>query len=67
VARESAGVVLLENNLETFAQTLQIARWTRRIVMQNFVGTIAVDFVGIVVAALGMLRSFTSVPIWRSS
>ncbi len=55
VARESADVLLLGNDLEKFAETLAIARWTRRIILQNFVGTIAVDTVGIAMAAVGLL------------
>jgi heavy metal translocating P-type ATPase len=55
VARESADVLLLGNDLEKFGETLSIARWTRQIIFQNFVGTIAVDTVGIVVAALGLV------------
>ena len=39
VARESADVVLLGNDLLKFAETLAIARWTRRIIFQNFAGT----------------------------
>ena len=46
VARESADVVLLANNLVKFTETLAIARWTRRIIWQNFAGTIVVDIVG---------------------
>jgi Cd2+/Zn2+-exporting ATPase/Cu+-exporting ATPase len=55
VARESADVLLLGNDLERFAETLAIARWTRRIIFQNFVGTLAVDTVGIALAAIGLL------------
>jgi len=55
VARESADVLLLGNDLEKFAETLAIARWTRQIILQNFVGTIAVDTVGIVLAAIGIV------------
>lgn len=55
VARESADVVLLGNDLGKFAETVDIARWTRRIIWQNFAGTIAVDLVGIGLAAAGML------------
>ncbi len=55
VARESADVLLLGNDLEKFAETLSIARWTRKIIFQNFVGTIAVDTVGIALAAIGLL------------
>jgi Cd2+/Zn2+-exporting ATPase/Cu+-exporting ATPase len=55
VARESADVVLLGNDLARFADTLAIARWTRRIIWQNFAGTIAVDLLGITLAAAGVL------------
>src|SRR6202790_3476049 len=56
VARESADVVLLGNDLVKFTETLAIARRTRRIIWQNFVGTIAVDTIGIVLASLGFLN-----------
>ncbi len=56
VARESADVVLIGNDLLKFTETLRIARWTRRIIWQNFAGTIAVDTVGIVLAAMGALN-----------
>jgi Cd2+/Zn2+-exporting ATPase/Cu+-exporting ATPase len=55
VARESADVVLLGNDLARFAQTLVIARQTRRIIWQNFAGTLLVDGVGIALAAVGVL------------
>lgn len=56
VARESADVVLLGNDLAKFVETLGIARRTRRIIFANFVGTLAVDTVGILLAAFGMLN-----------
>jgi Cd2+/Zn2+-exporting ATPase/Cu+-exporting ATPase len=56
VARESADIVLLGNDLVRFVDTVRIARWTRRIILQNFSGTIAVDTIGIVLAALGFLN-----------
>ena len=56
VARESADVVLLGNDLEKFAETLRIARRTRRIIWANFAGTIGVDTVGIALAAFGFLN-----------
>jgi heavy metal translocating P-type ATPase len=55
VARESADVVLLGNDLEKFAETLAIARRTRRIIWANFAGTVGVDTVGIALAAFGLL------------
>ena len=48
--------MLLGNDLVRFADTVAIARRTRRIIWQNFVGTIAVDTVGIVFGSLGFLN-----------
>ncbi len=56
VARESANVVLLGNDLAKFAETLSIARRTRRIIWANFAGTIGVDALGIGLAAFGLLN-----------
>lgn len=56
VARESADVVLLGNDLLKFADTLALSRRTRRIIFQNFTGTIAVDCVGMALAAVGLLN-----------
>jgi P-type E1-E2 ATPase len=55
VARESAPVVLLGNDLRTVAEALRIARRCRRIITTNFVGTLVVDCVGVALAALGVL------------
>jgi Cd2+/Zn2+-exporting ATPase/Cu+-exporting ATPase len=55
VARESADVVLLGNDLLKFTETLAIARWTRRIIWWNFAGTLGVDMVGIALASMGLL------------
>jgi P-type Cu+ transporter len=56
VARESGHVLLLGNDLARLAQTVEIARWTRRIIGQNFVGTIAIDLGGMALAAAGLLN-----------
>ncbi len=56
VARESADVVLLGNDLLKFTETLAIARWTRRIIWWNFAGTIGVDMIGIALASVGLLN-----------
>jgi len=55
VARESADVVLLGNDLLKFVETVRIARRARTIIRQNFVGTLAVDTVGMGLAAIGLL------------
>jgi Cd2+/Zn2+-exporting ATPase/Cu+-exporting ATPase len=56
VARETSDVVLLGNDLDKFAETVRIARWTRRVIWQNFAGTIAVDLIGMAMAAAGLLH-----------
>jgi heavy metal translocating P-type ATPase len=56
VARESADVVLLGNDLIRFVDTLAIARRTRRIIWQNFAGTVIIDVAGICLAAVGILN-----------
>jgi Cd2+/Zn2+-exporting ATPase/Cu+-exporting ATPase len=56
VARESANVVLIGNDLSKLVETLSIARRCRRTIMQNFVGTLVVDSIGIGLAALGFLN-----------
>ena len=55
VARESADVVLLGNDLARFVETLRMARRVRSTIWQNFGWTLAVDAVGIVLAACGLL------------
>jgi heavy metal translocating P-type ATPase len=56
VARESADVVLLGNDLLKFVETLGVARRTRGIIWANFAGTIGVDALGIALAACGLLN-----------
>ncbi len=56
VARESADVVLIGNDLDKFVETVRIARSCRRVILENFYGTLIVDTVGIGLAAAGMLN-----------
>ncbi|HMF00978.1 MAG TPA: cation-translocating P-type ATPase [Terriglobia bacterium] len=56
VARESAQIMLLGNDLVKFVETLKIARRCRRIIMANFTGTLLVDGVGVGLAAFGFLN-----------
>jgi Cd2+/Zn2+-exporting ATPase/Cu+-exporting ATPase len=56
VARESADIILIGNDLSKFVETLRIARRCRGIIMQNFAGTLAVDSVGVGMAAFGFLN-----------
>jgi heavy metal translocating P-type ATPase len=56
VARESADVVLIGSDLSKFVQTVKIARSCRGIIMQNFIGTLVVDSIGVAMAAFGYLN-----------
>ncbi|KAF0229366.1 MAG: heavy metal translocating P-type [Beijerinckiaceae bacterium] len=63
IAKESADVVLIGNDLLKLVETLQIARRTRGIIWQNFGGTIAVDALGILLAAFGYLNPLMAAAI----
>jgi heavy metal translocating P-type ATPase len=56
VARENADVVLIGNDLAKFVETVRVARNCRRIILQNFYGTLIVDTIGIGLAAAGFLN-----------
>jgi Cd2+/Zn2+-exporting ATPase/Cu+-exporting ATPase len=56
VARESADILLIGNDLLKFVETLKIAQQCRRIITTNFVGTLIVDGVGVGLAAFGFLN-----------
>lgn len=56
VTRESADVVLLGNEPTRVPEVIAIARRCRRIVLQNFTGTIVIDLIGIVLAAARLLH-----------
>jgi cation transport ATPase len=67
VARESANVVLIGNDLSKLVETLSIARRCHRIIMQNFVGTLVVDSIGVGLAAFGFLNPLLAAFIHVSS
>ncbi len=56
VARESADVVLIGNDLDKFVETVRIARKCRLVILENFYGTLIVDSIGIGLAAAGYLN-----------
>ncbi len=56
VARESADVILIGSDLSKLVETLRLARRCRGIILQNFVGTLAVDSIGVCMAAFGFLN-----------
>jgi Cd2+/Zn2+-exporting ATPase/Cu+-exporting ATPase len=61
IAQESAGILLLGDDLMVLVKMLRIARRCRGIIMQNFYGTLLVDSLGILFAALGLLT-----PLWAA-
>ncbi|REJ65684.1 MAG: cadmium-translocating P-type ATPase [Planctomycetota bacterium] len=67
VARESADVVLLGDDLLKFVETLRVAHRCRRIIWQNFAGTLIVDGIGVGMAAFGMLNPLLAAFIHVSS
>ena len=67
VAKESADIVLLANDLERLVETVRIARRTRGVIWQNFSGTITVDALGIALAAFGFLNPLLAAFIHVSS
>ncbi len=56
VARESADIVLLGNDLMRFVDTLRISKRCYRTIMTNFIGTVVVDGIGVVLAGFGFLN-----------
>lgn len=56
VARESAKIMLIGNDLSKLVETVRISRRCHRIIMQNFVRTLAVDSVGVGLATFGLLN-----------
>jgi Cd2+/Zn2+-exporting ATPase/Cu+-exporting ATPase len=67
VAHESAEIVLIGNDLSKLVETLRVARRCRRTILQNFVGTLGVDGVGMGLAAFGLLNPLFAAFIHVSS
>ncbi|HSU88576.1 MAG TPA: HAD-IC family P-type ATPase, partial [Terriglobia bacterium] len=67
VARESAQIMLIGNDLLKLVETLRIARRCHRIIMTNFAGTLLVDGVGVALAAFGLLNPLFAAFIHVSS
>jgi heavy metal translocating P-type ATPase len=67
VARESGDIVLLGNDLSKLVETIRIARRARGIIRFNFTGTLAVDAVGVALAAAGILHPVMAAVIHVSS
>ncbi len=67
VARESANVLLLGNDLLKVVEVIKIARRCKRIIMFNFAGTLGVDAAGVGLAAFGFLNPVLAALIHVSS
>src|SRR6202051_3971433 len=67
VARESSDIVLIGSDLTRFVETVRLARRCHRIIMQNFVGTLVVDSIGVGLAAFGFLNPLLAAFIHVSS
>ncbi len=67
IAHASANVLLIGNDLRKFAATVKTARWCRRVILQNFYGTLAVDAIGIGLAAVGLINPLLAAFIHVSS
>jgi heavy metal translocating P-type ATPase len=67
IAHASANVLLIGNDLRRFAETVKTARWCRRVIFQNFYGTLGVDALGILLAAIGVINPLLAAFIHVSS
>jgi P-type Cu+ transporter len=67
VARESGDIVLIGSDLMKFVETLRLARRWHFTIMQNFVGTLLVDGIGVGLAAFGFLNPLLAAFIHVSS
>jgi cation transport ATPase len=67
VARETSDIVLIGSDLTKFVETVRIARRCRRTILQNFVGTLVVDSIGVGLAAFGFLNPLLAAFIHVSS
>lgn len=67
VARESAGILLLGDDLLVLVEALTVAQRCHAIILQNFRGTLLVDGAGIVLTGLGLLNPLLAAFIHVSS
>ncbi|AEG82287.1 putative membrane protein [Corynebacterium ulcerans 809] len=55
IAQESSDVVLISSDLDDLAHTVRVAKRARKIIMFNFIGTVTIDILGMILAAYGLL------------
>jgi P-type Cu+ transporter len=67
VARESADIVLIGSDLSKLLEAFRIAHRCHRTILQNFVGTLVVDSIGVGLAAFGFLNPLLAAFIHVSS
>jgi heavy metal translocating P-type ATPase len=67
IAHASANVLLIGNDLRKFVETVKTARWCHTVILQNFYGTLAVDALGIGLAAAGLINPLLAAFIHVSS
>jgi heavy metal translocating P-type ATPase len=67
VARESSDIVLIGSDLRKFVEAVRIARRCHRTIIQNFIGTLVVDSIGVGLAAFGFLNPLLAAFIHVSS
>jgi P-type E1-E2 ATPase len=67
LARHSAGVLLLGNDLVDCAELLSLARRCRRIILFNFWGTLVVDAIGVALAAVAIISPLLAAVVHVSS
>ncbi|HEX3580429.1 MAG TPA: cation-translocating P-type ATPase [Thermoanaerobaculia bacterium] len=67
ITREAADILLLGDDLRRIADAVSIARRCRRVILQNAVGTIVVDLLGIALAAAGVLHPVAASAVHVSS
>lgn len=60
IARESADVILISSDINDVTSLLFTARRARGVIIFNFVGTVVVDLLGMVLAAFGILTPLLS-------
>ncbi|MBC7999272.1 MAG: cadmium-translocating P-type ATPase [Leptolyngbya sp.] len=67
VAKESADIVLIGNDLGRLVDTVRIAHQCKRVIMTNFFGTLIVDGLGLLLAAFGLISPLLAAFIHVSS
>jgi Cd2+/Zn2+-exporting ATPase/Cu+-exporting ATPase len=56
VALETADIALMTNELGRISQLIALGRENRRVILQNFAGTLVVDGFGVALAIAGMIH-----------